>query len=201
MPDGSCAGVGVQVVLETERLVLRRLTRGDVDRLVELDADPAVMRFLTGGKPTPRAVIEEELLPALLAEYERFPGLGRWAAINRATEDFEGWFALAVPNGGDGRVVELGYRLRSQSWGIGLATEGAAALVEHAFARLGVQRVFAETMAVNAASRRVMEKAGLRFVRVFHLQWDDPIEGTEQGEVEYALELDQWQAKAVTAGA
>jgi RimJ/RimL family protein N-acetyltransferase len=191
----------VQVVLETERLVLRRLTRGDVDRLVELDADPAVMRFLTGGKPTPRAVIEEELLPALLAEYERFPGLGRWAAINRATEDFEGWFALAVPNGGDGRVVELGYRLRSQSWGIGLATEGAAALVEHAFARLGVQRVFAETMAVNAASRRVMEKAGLRFVRVFHLQWDDPIEGTEQGEVEYALELDQWQAKAVTAGA
>jgi RimJ/RimL family protein N-acetyltransferase len=191
----------VQVVLETERLVLRRLTRGDVDRLVELDADPAVMRFLTGGKPTPRAVIEEKLLPALLAEYERFPGLGRWAAINRATEDFEGWFALAVPNGGDGRVVELGYRLRSQSWGIGLATEGAAALVEHAFARLGVQRVFAETMAVNAASRRVMEKAGLRFVRVFHLQWDDPIEGTEQGEVEYALELDQWQAKAVTAGA
>lgn len=191
----------MQVVLETERLVLRRLTRGDVDRLVELDADPAVMRFLTGGKPTPRAVIEEELLPALLAEYERFPGLGRWAAINRATEDFEGWFALAVPNGGDGRVVELGYRLRSQSWGIGLATEGAAALVEHAFARLGVQRVFAETMAVNAASRRVMEKAGLRFVRVFHLQWDDPIEGTEQGEVEYALELDQWQAKAVTAGA
>ena len=49
-------------------------------------------------------------------------------------------------------------------------------------------------MVVNAASRRVMEKAGLRFVRVFHEPWPDRIEGDEQGDVEYALTLDEWNA-------
>ena len=51
-----------------------------------------------------------------------------------------------------------------------------------------MRRVFAQTMAVNLASRRVMEKSGLRFVRTFHLTWDDPIPGAEDGEVEYALD-------------
>jgi RimJ/RimL family protein N-acetyltransferase len=71
----------VQVFLETDRLVLRRLTEDDVDHLFELDSDPAVMRFLTGGKPTSRSVIQREILPVLLHEYEQFPRLGRWAAI------------------------------------------------------------------------------------------------------------------------
>ena len=49
-------------------------------------------------------------------------------------------------------------------------------------------------MAVNLGSRRVMEKAGLAFVRTFHLEWDDPLEGTEQGEVEYAITRAEWLA-------
>ena len=59
--------------------------------------------------------------------------------------------------------------------------------------RSALQRVFAETMAVNLPSRRVMEKAGLRYLRSFHLTWDDPIEGSEQGEVEYALSREDWE--------
>jgi RimJ/RimL family protein N-acetyltransferase len=86
----------------------------------------------------------------------------------------------------------LGYRLRRSTWGKGYATEGSRALVRKAFEELAVQRVFAETMAVNLASRRVMEKAGLRFVRTFHLTWDDPIPGTEHGEVEYELTAADW---------
>jgi RimJ/RimL family protein N-acetyltransferase len=54
--------------------------------------------------------------------------------------------------------------------------------------------VYAATMGVNVASRRVMEKAGLRFVRVFHEPWPDRIEGEEHGDVEYALTLDEWKA-------
>jgi hypothetical protein len=42
-------------------------------------------------------------------------------------------------------------------------------------------------MAVNAGSRRVLERAGLRYVRTFHLDWADPLPGAEHGEVEYAL--------------
>ncbi|MFF5174020.1 GNAT family N-acetyltransferase [Micromonospora sp. NPDC000089] len=173
------------VLLETARLRLRRFTAADEDRLVELDGDPEVMRFLTGGAPTPRATVRDEQLPRLLAGYDRHPGLGRWAAEDRATGGFVGWFALDPSE--DGTEAELGYRLRRAVWGRGLATEGSRALVRHAFDTVGVRRVWAQTMAVNAGSRRVMEKAGLRHVRTVHPHFADPIPGTEHGEVEYEL--------------
>jgi RimJ/RimL family protein N-acetyltransferase len=181
----------MHVFLETDRLVLRRFTEADVDNLVRLDSDPEVMRFLTGGEPTPRAVIQNETLPDILRDYNRGPA-GRWAAIKRSTGEFLGWFALQPPEDGSVTDVELGYRLQASVWGQGYATEGSHALIRTGFTELGVQRVFAETMAVNTASRRVMEKAGLKYVRTFHLQWDDPIEGTEHGEVEYELRRFDW---------
>ena len=69
----------------------------------------------------------------------------------------------------------------------------ARALVDKGFAELGVQRVVAFTMAVHVASRRVMEKAGLRYVRTFHQPWPDHIEGDEHGDVEYALLRSEWE--------
>ncbi|MFI7432763.1 GNAT family N-acetyltransferase [Micromonospora haikouensis] len=183
------------VLLETGRLRLRRFTEADADALTELDSDPEVMRYLTGGQPTPADVVRGELLPRLLAGYGRCPGLGRWAAVDRATGTFLGWFALDAPAAQPGTQAELGYRLRRAAWGRGLATEGSRALLRHAFATVGLARVWAQTMAVNTPSRRVMEKAGLRYVRTFHLDWDDPIEGTEHGEVEYELLRAEWAAR------
>jgi RimJ/RimL family protein N-acetyltransferase len=188
----------MQVFLRTDRLLLRRFTGADIDNLVSLDADPEVMRLLTGGRPTPRDVVECELLPALLQDYDRFDSFGRWAAVERATGEFVGWFALRPRDAGNLDEVELGYRLRRSAWGKGYATEGSLALVDRAFAGPGVERVYAETMAVNAASRRVLEKAGLRHVRTFHPSWDDPIEGTEQGEVEYELRKADWETRKST---
>ncbi|MBT2207153.1 GNAT family N-acetyltransferase [Actinomadura sp. NEAU-AAG7] len=176
----------MEVFLETNRLLLRRFTEADADHLVRLDGDPEVMRFLTGG-PTPREEIENDVLPGILRDYARGP-TGRWAAHERSTGEFVGWLALQPPDGGDAADVELGYRLKSSVWGRGYATEGARALIGKGFADLGVRRVWAQTMAVNLASRRVMEKAGLRYVRTFYPQFDDPLPGTEQGEVEYELE-------------
>jgi RimJ/RimL family protein N-acetyltransferase len=86
---------------------------------------------------------------------------------------------------------ELGYRLHRFAWNQGYATEGSRALIEKGFAELGVERVTAQAMAVNIGSRRVMEKAGLRFVRSFHADWPVHIPGDEQGDVEYALERGQ----------
>ncbi len=88
--------------------------------------------------------------------------------------------------------MELGYRLRRSAWGKGYATEASRALIEKGFRELGVQRVFAFTMVVNTASRRVMEKAGLKFVRVVHQAWPVRIPGDEHGDVEYALARGEW---------
>jgi RimJ/RimL family protein N-acetyltransferase len=182
----------MQVFLETERLVLRRFTEDDVDNLVELDGDPDVMRYINGGRPTPREEIEQDVLPAFLAYYERFTGYGFWAAVEKATGQFAGWHHFRPPPDARPGEVELGYRLRKSAWGQGYATEGSRALIQKGFAELGVQRVVASTMVVNVASRRVLEKAGLRFVRTFHQPWPDYIEGQEHGDVEYALLRSEW---------
>ncbi len=183
----------MQVFVETERLVLRRFTEADVDNLFDLDSDPEVMRFLTGGKPTPREVIRNETLPRFLHYYEHYEGFGFWAAIEKSTGQFLGWFEFR-PREGSGRdEVELGYRLRKSAWGKGYATEGSRALIRKGFTELGVRRVLAQTMAVNISSRRVLEKAGLTLERTFHQSWPEPIEGAEQGEVEYALRRADWE--------
>jgi RimJ/RimL family protein N-acetyltransferase len=174
----------MQVFLETERLVLRRFTEADVDNLFDLDSDPDVMRFLTGGKPTPRDLILNETLPRILHYYERFAGFGFWAVIEKSTGAFLGWFEFRPREGSGPEEVELGYRLRKSAWGKGYATEGSRALIRKGFTELGVLRVVAQTMTGNIASRRVMEKAGLTLERTFYQKWPDPIEGTEQGEVE-----------------
>jgi RimJ/RimL family protein N-acetyltransferase len=184
----------MRVFLETRRLTLRRFTADDVDNLVELDSDPQVMRYINGGRPTPRTEVENAVLPRLLGYYERYEAYGAWAAVERATGDFLGWFALHPRDDAPPDDVELGYRLRRSAWGQGLATEGSRALVDKAFTDLGAERVFAETMTVNAASRRVMEKAGLTYVRTFHLEWPEEIEGTAEGDVEYALTRAEWRA-------
>jgi RimJ/RimL family protein N-acetyltransferase len=182
----------MRVFLETERLLLRRFTESDVANLHDLDGDPEVMRFVNGGKPVSRDVIREETLPRFLRAYERFEGFGVWAAIERSTGKFVGWFEFYPRKDAVPEEVELGYRLRKSAWGKGYATEGSRALIRKGFTELGVQRVVAETMAVNAASRRVMEKAGLKYVRTFHQEWPERIEGDEHGDVEYALTKTDW---------
>jgi len=186
----------MQILLETEHLVLRRFTRDDVDNLVELDSDPEVMRFINGGRPTPREEIENEVLPAFLGHYERFAGQGFWAAEEKPTRRFIGWFHLRPAQGAPPGEVELGYRLRRSAWGKGYATEGSRALIDKGFAELGVRRIVAFTMVVHVASRRVMEKAGLKFVRTFHQPWPDYIEGEEEGDIEYALSRADWHRPA-----
>jgi RimJ/RimL family protein N-acetyltransferase len=189
-----CDRIGlVQIFLATERLILRRFTEDDVENLVELDSDPDVMRFINGGRSTPREEIESEVLPAFLGYYERFAGYGFWAAVEKSTGQFVGWFHFRPAEADRPQEVELGYRLRRSAWGKGYASEGSRALIDKGFAEFGVQRVFASTMVVNVASRRVMEKAGLRFVRTFHQPWPDSIEGEEHGDVEYALLRSEWE--------
>jgi RimJ/RimL family protein N-acetyltransferase len=197
----------VEPELVTERLVLRRFTAGDAGNLLALDGDPEVMRYLEPRVKT-RAQIEAEVLPLFLGRHQRYPGFGRWAADARDGGEFVGWFGLrpvqpiegaiidwpdAPPGGG---VAEIGYRLRRSAWGRGYATEGTRALVRRAFTELGVREVVATTMTVNTRSRAVMRKAGLLYSRTVHLSWAEPLDGTEQGEVEYRLRREDWIAQA-----
>jgi RimJ/RimL family protein N-acetyltransferase len=196
----------VEPGLETERLVLRRVTAADVGNLLALDGDPEVVRYLEPRVKT-RAEIEAEVLPLFLGRHQRYPGFGRWAADTRDGGDFVGWFGLRPVQPSEAAIIdwpdaapgtgfaEIGYRLRRVAWGHGYATEGARALVRRAFTTLGVREVVATTMAVNARSRAVMERVGLRYARTVHLTWQEPLDGNEDGDVEYRLRLEDWIAR------
>ncbi|KAB8162200.1 GNAT family N-acetyltransferase [Streptomyces sp. 3MP-14] len=204
----------MDVFLKTERLRLRPFTERDAGSLLALDSDPEVMRYITGGRPTSAETLRLRTLPRLLHDHPGWAaGRGYWAAEERSSGVFLGWFEfrpLTEQNGTEengteengaggagtgGAEVELGYRLAASAWGRGLATEGASALVDRGFTELRVARVTANTMAVNARSRRVMEKVGLRLVRAFAGDWPEPIPGSEHGEVEYALTREEWAAR------
>jgi RimJ/RimL family protein N-acetyltransferase len=189
------------ILLETQRLRLRRFRTADADRLVELDSDPAVMRYITFGEPTPRQAYAEIYLPRWFAIYEAQPGLGYFAAELRATDEFLGWFHLR-----DDRIepeyVELGYRLRRAAWGSGYATEGGRALLQHGFTRAGAERISARTLRANIASQRVMEKCGLSRDGEF-VYAADVIAGRSEEDraaVKYVLTREDWlqqQARAL----
>ncbi|WP_174514798.1 GNAT family N-acetyltransferase [Streptacidiphilus anmyonensis] len=191
-------------ILWTGRLWLRRFTATarDLDALASLHGDPEVMRRIDDGRPQPRETVAARTLPGILRQYDELPpGTGCFAVESRTDGRFLGWLSLrppssvglaAAPAVGRGAVLELGYRLLPGAWGHGYATEGARALVRHAFTVLGAEQVVATTMTVNSASRRVLEKAGLTLVRTFFEEWPEYIEGAERGDVEYAVSRAEW---------
>ncbi|MFL4474409.1 GNAT family N-acetyltransferase [Paeniglutamicibacter sp. MACA_103] len=186
----------MRILLQTARLALREFTADDAGLLVELDSDPRVMRYITDGVPTSREEIVAEHIPAYLGYHRQGPDFGFWVAQLRETGDFVGWFHLRPEPGHRAEEPELGYRLKHAFWGLGLATEGSRALIDHAFTArsVAVTRVFASTMAVNIASRMVMEKCGMDLVRHFVADWPVRIAGDEFGDVEYAITRESWLA-------
>lgn len=186
-------GLMTQATLSTRRIVLIPLAEEHLPYEVELDSDPEVMRYLGNGSArTPEEV--EEHHRARLAAGRQMPGLGFWVGF--VANEFVGWWILEPPTRANQGPVEgqaeLGYRIPRRFWRRGLASEGARELIRHGFADLGLDRIFAETMAVNVGSRAVMAAVGMEHVRTFQQEFDEPIPGAEEGEVEYAITRHHW---------
>jgi RimJ/RimL family protein N-acetyltransferase len=189
----------VQATLHTDRIRLVPLSDEHLEHEIELDSDPEVMRYLGDGRARTRAEVEV-IHSRRLAAGSRVPGLGFWAGF--VDGEFVGWWILEPPERADQGPVEgqaeLGYRLLRRHWRIGLASEGARELIRYGFADLGLTRIFAETMAVNAASRATMAAVGMQHIRTFHMAWEDPLPGIDLGEVEYAISRQQWVVRHST---
>ncbi|MBG0831032.1 GNAT family N-acetyltransferase [Planomonospora sp. ID67723] len=184
-----------QAILRTSRIQLVPLSDEHLEHEIELDGDPEVMRYLGDGRARTREEVEI-FHRGRLAVANRVPGLGFWAGF--VSGRFVGWWILEPPERADQGPAEgqaeLGYRLLRRHWRRGLASEGARELIRHGFEDLGLTRIFAETMAVNTASRATMAAIGMQHIRTFHLEWDEPLPGSDLGEVEYAITRQQWLA-------
>jgi ribosomal-protein-alanine N-acetyltransferase len=145
--------------IETDRLRLRLFTPGDLDELAVIFSDPLVLKYLATGQPATREESQTALL-SIIRHWERH-GYGRWAVVHRATNKLIGYGGLRSFDG----TPELVYLLAKEYWGHGLATELARGCLEYGFMHHRFERIIALTRPENLASRRVMEKAGLSFVR------------------------------------
>src|SRR6478609_10388843 len=186
----------VETYLRTERVTLRPFGADDADLLIELDSDPAVMRYLSGGEPTAPELVRERDLPSIRAGYDRWAGrFGLFAAHEAGDGAFVGWFCLRPEREGPLDEVELGYRLRQDAWGKGYATEVSRALLVRAFTELDVRVGWGETMALNLPSQKVMEKVGMTVATTVDTPEDMlMVEGAERGGFRYEITKEQWDA-------
>jgi [ribosomal protein S5]-alanine N-acetyltransferase len=143
--------------LDSARLSVRRFTADDLDLVARLLADPVVTQHLGG--PKDRAGAEQTLRTRALDYYDRHPGLGMWATIERASGRVVGFHVLNHIHGEPD--IQVGYALFQDAWGLGYATEMSVRLLRYGFEALGLPVICAITNLDNAASQRVLLKAGL----------------------------------------
>lgn len=149
-------------MLTTSRLSLRPMREEDIDALLAVFGDPKVMAAFAS-EPFDRAQMERWVRRNL--EHQEAHGFGLFTVVHRESGLVIGDCGLELMELDGGSVAELGYDLRSDVWGHGLATEAASAVRDHAFDALGLERLISLVRVCNAASRRVAEKIGMRLER------------------------------------
>ena len=178
-------GCSNMAILQTAHLTLKPCSPEDCADFVALEQDPEVMRFLNGGHAVDRATADPNA--SFLMPTGTEPHL--WTARRKGSGAFVGWFCLWRDSD---TLAELGYRLRRAEWGQGLASEGASALIDWGFNCAGYDKIVSTTMAVNQASRRVMEKIGMIHARTVSADYPETIPGSEHGEVWYEVTSAAW---------
>ena len=188
-------------MIETERLRLRRWRDSDLPAFAAMNADPNVRRYFSS-----RLTREES--DASVARFIRMYGLdgyGFMATELRETSEFIGLLGIQRMSfllpGRSVPAVEIGWRFNENSWGKGLATEGARACLDLAFGKFQLQEIVAFTTPINLPSRRVMEKLGM--IRNPDDDFDDPripAGNPCQRHVLYRIQKSEWKAGSQIRG-
>lgn len=159
----------MNIFIQTDRLILREILPTDVDGMFALDSDPEVHKYL-GNKPV---TSKEQVVAVINFIRQQYidNGIGRWAVIDKHTNDFMGWaglkFVTELTNNHQ-NYYDLGYRLRKKYWGQGIATEAAKASLQYAFEQLKTHEVYAMADCENIGSNKILKKLGLQFIEKFY---------------------------------
>lgn len=159
----------MKIHIQTDRLILRDLEETDAEGIFALDSDPDVHEFL--GK-NPISTIEEarQIIESVRKQYVS-NGIGRWAIIDKQTNEFIGWTGLKYEEGvRDFGYYDLGYRLRKKYWGKGIATETAIESLKYGFEKMNLKEIGAAAVVDHIASNNVITKVGLKLVETFEFE-------------------------------
>ena len=141
----------------------------DVDGMFELDSDPEVHKYL-GNNPLTTKSQSEEIVSDIIKQYQEF-GIGRWAMVNKQTQEFMGWSGLklnTITLNGFSNFFDVGYRILPRFWGKGYATESSFASLDYGFNVLKLDTIYGITEKGNEASHRVLLKIGLNYIEDFY---------------------------------
>jgi len=161
----------MEIFAETERLILREIMPTDIEGMFELDSNPEVHKYL-GDKPVKTKEEIEKVIEFIREQY-RDRGIGRWAAIEKASGDFIGWSGLKLNTGekdslnGKQDFYDIGYRFIPRYWGKGYATESALVALDYGFKVKQYETIAGIALIDNIGSNKVLQKIGLNYIEDF----------------------------------
>lgn len=157
----------MKIFIETDRLILREIVEDDLYDMFELDSDPEVHSYL-GNKPIETLHDAKTTIEYIRNQYAN-DGIGRWAVIEKSTNEFAGWSGLKFEREvrKDMHYYDLGYRLKKRFWGKGIATESSKEALKYGFEVLNLSAIYGGAHVDNAASNRVLQKVGLTHLETF----------------------------------
>jgi len=170
-------------ILESERLFFRRLVMEDLDALYKLYSNPEIRQYFPEGVLNHEETKEE--LKWFLNGHPKHPELGLWATIHKPSGKFIGRCGLLPWTIEGQNEVEIAYLLDKEFWGQGLASEGALAIRDYAFKKLGLLRLVCLIDPKNIASQKVAEKIGMILEKQV-----DGIDGDNYPTLIYAINKD-----------
>ncbi len=147
----------MNIIVETDRLILREFSTIDATHLYELNTDPLVIKH-TGDSPF-NSIMDTQKFLNNYTDYQK-NGYGRWAVISKDSKEFLGWCGLKL---NEENLVDIGFRFFRKEWNKGYATESAKASLEYGFITLDIPIIIGRASVDNKASIRVLEKLGMNF--------------------------------------
>lgn len=144
-------------IITTTRFHLREKLPSDAEDMYLLNADPEVIKY-TGDPP----FRDEAEALAFIKSYDHFKknGFGRWVIVDQKTNEYLGWCGLKRHEDG---MIDIGYRIKKEHWGKGIASETAAACLDYGFSVLDMNEIVGRSASENLASIRILEKIGMTF--------------------------------------
>jgi len=170
-----------EILLETERMLITEFSPAYDVGMFELDSDKEVHKFL-GNKPFQTIEQSRDLIEFIQRQYVE-NGIGRWAILDKASNEFVGWTGFKLIKkiiNHHSNYYDFGYRLKRKFWGKGYATESGNSALKYGIEMLGLKEIYAMTDANNLASRRVLEKIGMKYIETFN--YDGELSGIAKGE-------------------
>jgi|UPI0004B78EED ribosomal-protein-alanine N-acetyltransferase len=156
----------MDLILETERLLLRPLELEDADAMYAMDTNPNVHKYLW---QNPTQTKEETITIIKMVQKQYLENnIGRFATILKETDEFIGWTGIKYVNdhieNGNTNFFDYGYRLDEKFWNKGFATEASICWLDYGFNEIKIERINAYTHSENAASNHILQKIGMKFI-------------------------------------